>query len=123
MARRTQKHVTFSGCKCIFRTVLKGWKVRYSKKPSDPPWPHVDIDHQKRTAVIFPFDYHKGSKKRSPPSDYYLHEMMHVCLRAVRDAKDQYWREEQFVRIVCDLIEKTKSKGYFRKHWKLLGGI
>ena len=115
---------TLTDCRRLFRRVLTGWKVRRSKKPS---FPHVKIDHKKRQAVIFPYKIHlkvtdghgvtktKHDALGKTPKDYYLHEMMHVCMGAITEAKgnERWWLEEQFVRIVCDLAigEKRRTSG------------
>ena len=116
------KYRTMTDCKRLFQTVLKGWKVRKSKKVT---FPHVEIDEKRKRAVVFPFGINikvedgrgktKVIKVGKTPSDYMLHEFLHVCMRVVMNAKDRYWREEQLVRIICDLVDNNKRTSGTRR--------
>jgi hypothetical protein len=80
-----------------FRHILKGWTINYD--PKDKTKAKVWIDHKHKSAIIFAFG------KRKVPADYVLHEMLHVCFRAVKHSKDWVWREELLVRELCNLIK------------------
>ena len=80
-----------------FRRILAGWTIVYD--PKDKTKARVWIDHKRKRAVIFAFG------KRKVPADYILHEMLHVCCRAVKHSKDCYYREELLVQALCDLIK------------------
>jgi hypothetical protein len=92
------RHKTFKQCRRLFQTILKGWRISYNPRAKDKA--RVFIDEKRKRAVVFSFG------KRKVPDDYFLHEFLHVCMRAVKSDKHWCWKEEQFVQRLCRVIEE-----------------
>ncbi len=81
----------------MFR-ILRRWKIdldRTSKYKGQ-----VCISPTRRAAVIY------GWPTKAPPADFYLHELLHIALAALRRVPDAALREaeEKFVQDVCKLV-------------------
>ncbi len=79
--------------------ILKCWKVRgASNVPGYADQCHIDNEHN--TAVIYP------SSEMDEPTDYLLHEVLHVAMRALwgmdkRKPKEIIQAEEKLVQDIC----------------------
>jgi len=78
--------------------LLKKWEISYGKDGD-----HIkaaEINYNKKTALILP--YGKGRI----PNDYAFHELLHVCVYSVRNAKKnlQHELEEVLVQDLCKIF-------------------
>ena len=85
--------------------VLDGWKIEYNQTSINKTQCEWDIDKQQATI-------YKYGKKGRIPTDYILHEMIHISLESIFKGKTnkEMKEEEKFVKAICGLIDYKKIK-------------
>jgi hypothetical protein len=90
----------------LFKRVLRGWRVTYDPYTRGYK-AHVTIIPEKKKAVIY------GFGKKKVPIDYALHEILHVCVRAIKHEKrPDKWREleEHLIQTVCFMYVNRRAR-------------
>lgn len=67
------------------------------------------FDSEKKKAVIYP--YHE----EEIPSDYFIHEMMHIGMEEIRSTENMYERKEKEELFVQDLCKIFRENGEAKK--------
>ncbi len=103
MAQKTQKEmkifIGFVKTKNRFR-ILSDWKITKIKSCEYSGF--TSISPVKKSAIVY--DWTKGQ-----PADFYIHEILHVALRALlridrRKVKELRTAEEDLIQDICSLL-------------------
>ena len=94
--------------------ILESWKIEFDPDPDYKD--QANFSERKRLAIIY------GSSYKRVPTDYVLHEMIHIALTEVRktaiNGNSVYAREkeENFVQDICTIVrEKDEQIRKLRK--------
>jgi len=82
-----------------FKTILKGWTVRFNSTSKHKA--KVWINEKTKQAIIY--EWGKGKI----PSDFILHELLHVAFRSIHNKKKKEYKycEEMLIQYLCYRIE------------------
>jgi hypothetical protein len=78
--------------------ILHDWSVAYL--PSDEHYAKCTYSLDDKIAGIYPYYDNKVS-----PDVYIIHELLHICIAALRETGNDKESEEQFVQDLCRVIK------------------
>lgn len=87
--------------------VLHDWRVWEGQDPGMDLWAQSVINRRQKTAIICPW----SPDGEQPPADYYLHEILHVAIRAYEmvPEAERHEAEEHFVQDLCVLFSSGEG--------------
>lgn len=90
--------------------ILKSWRVICHRGQIGPHtyFNSVTIHDEKPRAFLWPWDHTQGPQ----PSDYVLHEVLHVALRALTRTpkRDRREAEENLIEDVCGIYQELYAR-------------